>query len=561
MKRDNNIKSPTGIRLFLRMLKELGKLTPIMLLTITFGVFGFLFAAAINIIISILAVGFLTDSLVLSLNLGIGIVIACALMRGVVRYAEQLSGHYIAFRILALLRDKVFGNLRKLAPAKLDSKEKGNIISLITSDIELMEVFYAHTIAPVAIAFITSIIFISMLFKLHIAFAILAAISYVILGIILPIIFTRSSAQGSEEYRKSFANNNAYLLDTLRGVKEIIFFKKQDKIIQSVENKAKTMTQCQKSVKKYEGLSTAITDLIIMLSIFSQLFLGWYLYTTGAIEFNVMVIAVVMIASSFGSVVALSALSTTLSGTLASAKRVFDILDETPIVDEESGTKKPTGKEIVYNKVGFQYPGRNVEVIKDISFDIKNNNIVGIIGESGSGKSTIIKLLMRFYDPHKGKISIGNTEISECSISSLRNIEGLVEQSTFIYNDTVFNNICIENSKATMENVIDAAKKASIHETIMALPNEYDTVISEMGDSLSAGEKQRIALARVFLKDSDIIILDEPTSNLDVLNEAHILKSLKDNAKDKIIILVSHRDSTIGICDKVYKIENGVIAN
>lgn len=549
----------SDLKIFTRMLKELGKLTPIMLLTILFGVGGYIVASSIAVFSTLAATSLLKQGFIIPIGTAIIVIIVSAVLRGVLRYAEQLSGHYIAFRILAILRDRIFAKLRKLAPAKLDTKEKGNIVSIITSDIELMEVFYAHTIAPVMIAICTSIIFTIVLSYIHIAFGVLGGCMYILLGFVLPVVLKNRATSDAANYRKNLGKNSAFLLDSLRGLKEILFFGTGNSTKDTINKNTENMGNSAKALKKREGLGYALTDLIIVISMFACVLLGYHLYTIDAISVPELIIALVILVSSFGSVVALSALSTTLAGTVASARRVFDLLDETPVVYDVLGTQRVKDADITYQDVSFQYPGRDIKILRNINTYIGKKQSIAISGNSGSGKSTMLKLLMRFYDTNAGTLRIGSDSIYSIPTTSLRKAQVFVEQDTFLFNDTIENNIRLEKDQATTEQIVDAAKKAAIHDMITRLPNGYKTNVGELGGRLSSGEKQRIALARAFLRESHMLLLDEPTSNLDALSEAEILKSIKTHCTNQTVILVSHRESTTKICDRILKIENGCV--
>lgn len=538
-----------------RLIVELKPLAPIMLITITMGVIGFL--ASISIAgFGAAAIGnVLGDINFITFKGAVLVMILCALLRGFLRYGEQLSGHYIAFKILYILRDKIFKKLRTLAPAKLEGKEKGNLISLITSDIELLEVFYAHTIAPIAIAILTNSIVAVFLYFINPWFGVLSLIFFLIVGLAIPYFSSNLGKEAGIKYRNLFAESNNYILDSLRGLKEVLMFKSGEERINEINNKSKEINKNLDKIKAHEGIIRALTDLTIMIAIITFLVVGIMQYRSGSISFSLMLIAIVVIASSFGPVVALSNLSNTLLQTFACAERLFDLLDEEPLVEEVLNKEKISESDIEYNGVSFSYSGRSEKVFDDLSINIKKGEKVALIGESGIGKSTFIKLMMRFWDADKGEISIGGKDIRNINTKSLRDTESLVSQETYLFNESIMDNIKISNPNATFEDVKEAAKKASIHDFIETLPNGYDTKAGELGDNLSSGEKQRIGLARAFLRDGDILILDEPTSNLDTLNEGIILKSIKENSTDKTVVLISHRKSTTTICDKVLKLE------
>lgn len=544
-----------------RLIVELDSLAPIMAITITMGVLGYLAAIAIAVFGSVAIGTTLGDITFISFKSSIIVMLVCAVLRGLLRYAEQLSGHYIAFKILAILRDKVFTKLRKLAPAKLESKEKGNLISLITSDIELLEVFYAHTIAPIAIAILTNLIITIVLYLINPLFGILGAVFFLIVGFVIPYVSSMIAKEAGVEYRKDFAESNSYLLDSLRGLKEILLFNNGKKTLDKINENSINLNKSMHKIKDHEGIIRALTDLTVMIAILTFVAVGFGEYISGSISFSEMIIGIVIIASSFGPVVALSNLSNNLLHTFACAERLFDLLDEKPYVEEISGEETVESNSIEYSNVTFAYPGRIEDVLSNVSLDIKKGDKVALIGKSGIGKSTFVKLLMRFWDVNEGSIKIDNKNIKDIPTKSLRESQTLVSQETYLFDDTIMENIKIGNRNATNEEVIKAAKKVSIHNFIETLPQGYNTKVGELGGLLSSGEKQRIGLARAFVNEGNVLILDEPTSNLDTLNEAEILKSIKENCMEKTILLISHRKSTTAVCDKVFKIEDRKIIN
>ena len=444
-----------------------------------------------------------------------------------------------------------------MAPAKLEGKEKGKLISLITSDIELLEVFYAHTIAPIAIALITNSIISIVLYSINPLFGILALIFFLIVGFVIPYFSSNLGKDAGVKYRQVVGDCNNYVLDSLRGLKEVLQFKNGEERLKEINNSSKTMNESLDKIKKHEGLVRSITDLTIMSAILTFIGVSFYQYSLNNISFTSMILVTVIIASSFGPVVALSNLSNTLLQTFASAQRLFDLMDEEPQVVEVFKGEEIACASISYKNVDFSYENRDKRVFNKASIEIKKGDKIALIGESGIGKSTFVKLLMRFWDVNNGDIKINNKSIKNINTSSLRNSQTLVSQETYLFNESILDNIKLGNKNATKEEVIEAAKKASIHSFIETLPNGYETRVSELGGNLSAGERQRIGLARAFLRNSEVLILDEPTSNLDTLNEGEILKSIRENCKDKTIVLISHRKSTTAICDKTYRLEDG----
>ena len=550
------MKRRSGFQIMKRLIVELKPLAPIMLITISMGVIGFLAAIAIATFGAVAIGALMKEVTFISFKGAIIVMILSAILRGFLRYGEQLSGHYIAFKILYILRDKIFTKLRKLAPAKLEGKEKGNLISLITSDIELLEVFYAHTIAPIAIAILTNSIISIILYLINPYFGILAIVFFLIVGLVIPYFSSSFGKEAGVESRNMFGECNNYILDSLRGLKEVLMFGSGEERLREINAKSHKINKSLDKIKDHEGIIRATTDLTIMVAIITFVFVGFYKYSEGTINFTQMLVAVIIIASSFGPVVALSNLSNTLLQTFACAERLFALMDEEPLVNEVSGREDIKKSDVEYKNVTFSYPSRDKKIFDDISVKINKGDKIALIGESGIGKSTFIKLMMRFWDVNKGVISIDNKNIKNINTKSLRNKEILVSQETYLFNESILDNIKIGNVNASEEDVKKAAKKAAIHDFIESLPKGYNTKVGELGGNLSSGEKQRIGLARAFLSQGDILILDEPTSNLDTLNEGIILKSIKENCEDKTIVLISHRKSTTAVCNKTYKLED-----
>ena len=549
----------SGFKIMTRLIKVLKPLTPIMMITISFGVLGFLAAIAITTFGMIATATALNIDMGVSIKTCIAVIIACGILRGVLRYIEQYSGHFIAFTILAILRDKVFKSLRKLSPAKLESKEKGNLISVITSDIELLEVFYAHTIAPIAIAIITSIIMAVILFNINPIYGVVSALFYIIVGYLIPVISSKFGKDAGVEYRAEFAKTNSHLLESLKGIKEILLFNEGKNRLEQINKNSDVLDEKMAGIKKHEGIIKAFTDVTIMIAILTFLFISINLYNNNVVNIGQALVAIVILSSSFGPVVALSNLSNNLVQTFACAQRLFDILDEVPAVEEVDGDIELNSSHINVENVNFAYKDRLDNLLKNINLEIKPGDKIGILGESGCGKSTFLKLLMRFWDVNEGSISLDNKNIKTMPTKTLRRSQSLVTQETFLFNDTIENNIKIGKKDATKEEVIAACKKASIHEFIQTLPKGYKTNAGELGSNFSSGEKQRIGIARAFLHDADILILDEPTSNLDTLNEAEILKSINNECKDISIVMVSHRKSSVSICDKKIYVKNNTL--
>ena len=546
----------SGLKIMLRLIKILKPLTPIMMITITFGVLGFLAATAVTTFGAVAIGNILGVEMGIGLSTTIKIIIGCAILRGGLRAIEQYSGHYIAFKILAILRDQVFKALRKLSPAKLETKEKGNLISVITSDIELLEVFYAHTIAPIAIAILTSSVTAGVLYSVNPYFGLIGIGFYLIVGLVIPVASSKYANQAGLEYRNEFGNTNSFLLDSLKGIKEVLLFGAGEERINTINENSEKLNEKLKVIKQHEGIIRAFTDITIMIAILVTLYTGVKLFEAGTVNLGQVILAVVLLASSFGPTVALSNLSNNLMHTFACAQRLFNILDEVPEVEEVHGMEDLKMNDINIENVSFKYKGRNEDLLKNINLKINKGDKVAIIGKSGCGKSTLLKLIMRFWDVESGAIEIDSKNIKNIPTKSLRKVQSLVSQETFLFNDTIENNLKIGKIDASEEEIISAAKKASIHEFITTLPNGYKTNVGEIGSNLSSGERQRLGIARAFLHNPKVLMLDEPTSNLDTLNEAEILKSIKNESEDKTIIMVSHRKSSAAICDKKVYVKN-----
>lgn len=531
-----------------RLLKLVKPLRRTMVLAVAMGVLGHLCAIFVTVTGAIVITGG-------SWQMALIILPLIALLRGVFHLLEQNRNHYLAFKLLALIRDEVFGALRKLAPAKLEGHDKGNLIAILTADIELLEVFYAHTISPVFIALIVSLIMIVYIGSFHIVLGLIAFVSYIMIGIVVPLIASKMSQKYGKAFREEFGNLDAFVLDSLRGVKESIQYGSGKERLQEIQTYSSSLLEKEKKLKGAAGTSTAVTSGMILVFDILMLFASAFLFEKGLIDARGAVISVIALMSSFGPVIALANLGTGLQNTLAAGNRVLDILDEVPVVKEVSD-----GKNIQYagaecKNVCFAYDQE--EILNDFSMDIPEKGIIGIVGKSGSGKSTLLKLLMRFWDVKNGSITISDENIQKINTCSLRNNESFVTQDTVLFHDSIKNNLLIARPSATDEEVVAACKKASIHDFITSLKDGYDTNIGELGETLSGGERQRIGIARAFLHDAPLILLDEPTSNLDSLNEAVILKALKESCDEKAVLLVSHRKSTMCIADRVYSNENG----
>ena len=543
------------------MAKLIGMVRPLlgyMLLAITLGLIGHLLASFITIFAGYAALKVWGFPIAHSFAFFFVCMVVFAIARGFARYTEQSCNHYIAFKLLALIRAKAFAALRRLCPAKLEGRDKGDLISVITSDIELLEVFYAHTISPIAIATIYSVILSLFIGHIHWGLGLLALAAYVTVGVIVPVIASKTSGDLGLEFRNQSGSLSAFVLDSLRGLPETMQYGNGKKRMQQMNERTDRMNDCQEKMKRVTGLNMAVTNTAILVFDFLMLLSASYLYKEGIIAFDGIVIATLALMSSFGPVVALANLGTTLQNTFASGNRVLDILEEEPQVAEITGADQTTYGQVTIEDVTFAYEKETI--LDGVSLKVPKQGILGIVGKSGSGKSTLLKLLMRFWDVDSGKLAIADREIGKINTEDLRRMQGYMIQETHLFCDSIAENIRISKLDATREEIEEACKKASIHDFILSLPQGYDTPVGELGDTLSGGERQRIGLARAFLHDAPMMLLDEPTSNLDSLNESVILRSLREERGDKLILLVSHRDSTMRIADQVYQMKEGRVS-
>lgn len=535
----------SNFRVSIELFKQIYSLTIPMLFAIVLGSIGHLLAIGIPVLGSIALLGSLSYKNVFA------IVIVFALLRGLFRYGEQYLNHFVAFKLLAILRDKVFSALRVLSPAKLEGKDKGDLISIITSDIELLEVFYAHTISPIAIAIIVGGVGVGLLASVHIALSIIALLAYISVGFLIPLFISRYDFDVS--YRELSGDLSTFVLDSLRGLFETIQYNGTKYRLDEMLRKTTNLSNEETEMKKRKATSTALTQSVILSFDFIMLITASFLYSNGFIDFEGFLFSFVLLMSSFGPFVSLSDLGMGLQNTFASGNRVLDLLEELPVTRDVLDGVDIKFNGASMNDVSFSYDA--TDVLSHVDMDFTSNSVIGIMGKSGSGKSTILKLLMRFWSVDSGSVNLSDTNVEEINTESLRKNESLVSQDTYLFNDSIMNNLLIANYNASDEEVVQAAKKAMIHDLIMKLPNGYDSSVGELGDMLSAGERQRIGMARAFLHDAPFMLLDEPTSNLDSLNEAVILKSIHESKDNKTIIIVSHRKSTMNIADVVYKMD------
>lgn len=542
-----------GIKIMWGLLGLLRPLAHVMVFCVALGTLGFFCAIAITV----LAVNLLLTAMELSpwsltFAAGGAIMAVCAVARALLRYGEQTCGHYIAFKLLAVIRDKVFAALRRLAPAKLEGKGRGDLISLITSDIELLEVFYAHTIAPVCIAVLVSLSMTVLIGSFHPLLGLLAGISYLLVGCVIPLATSRIGRRQGMEVRNQLGELNSYVLESLRGLRESLQYAQDGARAHEMERKTEQLNQLQKQLKRHEAAASSWSGGAVMALTLAMLGVGMVLNVT----FPVLLLTTVMLSSSFGPVLALANLSATMDQTLASGERVLALLEENPETEEVLTGQCPDFSGAEVKHLTFSYGSE--EILHDLSAQFSKGKIIAVTGKSGSGKSTLLKLLMRFWSAPAGSVLISDTDVGKIPTQHLRHLESYMIQDTDLFHDSIADNIRIGKLDASKAEIEAAARKAALHDFILTLPQGYDTPVGELGDTLSGGERQRIGLARAFLHEAPFLLLDEPTSNLDSLNEGVILKALRESqAVGRTVILVSHRKSTWSIADYVYRIESG----
>ena len=481
-----------------------------------------------------------------------------AVLRAVLRYGEQACNHFIAFKLLALLRDRVFRALRRLAPAKLEGRDKGDLITVITSDIELLEVFYAHTISPALIALLFSGIMVLFIGGYHPLLGLLALAAYGVVGIVVPLVTSRAAGQDGLRFRKDSGALAAFVLDSLRGLPETLQYGAGQTRLREMQERTNKLSEEEARLKRNAGRNTAATQLILWTFDLAMLSAASALYLRGAVGLDGVLIPTIALMSSFGPTVALASLGATLQNTFAAGNRVLDILEEVPRVRDIHGHPDVTFGGAGAEGVTFGYGDETI--LQDVSVPVPQGQTIGIVGRSGSGKSTLLKLFLRFWQVQQGRVQISGCNVETINTHNLRRMQGLVTQGTHLFRDSIRNNLLIAKPDATDEELQTACRKASIHDFIAALPQGYDTPVGELGDTLSGGERQRLGLARAFLHDAPFLLLDEPTSNLDSLNEAVILRALEGEHGKRTVVLVSHRASTMGIADTVYSVENGRVS-
>lgn len=555
-----------GFNIMRGLIVMLKPLTHVMALCICLGTLGYFCASAVTVLgVNLLLTIMEISPWNITFAAGAAAMLVCAAGRALLRYGEQMCGHFIAFRLLAIIRDNVFGALRRLAPAKLEGKGRGSLISLITSDIELLEVFYAHTVAPVCIAVIFSGVMTIFIGSFHAALGALACVSYIFIGCVIPLASSKMGRAAGMKARSEFGELNSYFLESLRGIKETLQFGQVENRAEEIADRTDKLNGLQKAVKKHDGAAASWSGAAVMVFMLAMIAAGAALN----VSFDSLVLTAAAFSASFGPVLALSNLSAAMDQTLAAGERVLSLLEEEPETVDIIGGSEPDFKGALVKDLSFSYKSDSFDaggadsaekqILSGVSMEFPIGKIVAVTGRSGSGKSTLLKLLMRFWSAKDGSVNISDENIENINTGYLRRLESYMTQETDLFHDSIGDNIRVGRLGASQADVEEAAKKASVHDFITTLPQGYDTPVGELGETLSGGERQRIGLARAFLHDAPFMLLDEPTSNLDSLNEGVILKALADsagNGSEKTIVIVSHRKSTLGVADISYKMEN-----
>ncbi|MBU5669448.1 ABC transporter ATP-binding protein/permease [Peptoniphilus sp. MSJ-1] len=537
------------------LLKLVSNLKIQMICAIFFGALGHIFATLIPGLGGLyLAKLILKEEI--NFKMAVLSIIGLGIIRAIFKYIEQLFNHYVAFKTLATIRDKVFKKLRELSPAKMQEKNKGELISIITADIELLEVFYAHTISPVCIALIHSFVFFMILLKYSYIYSLILLLFHLILAIIVPIITEKSARNIGKIQRGDLSRLNSKILETFKGLKEIINYNYEDKRLEEINNLTKKLNQSTKKLSQKSANNFSITSAIIIFSNFVFIMAASILFIEGKVDEVGLIFPFAIFISSFGPTSALSSLANNLVLTFACGERVLGLFNEKPVVEENIEGEKIEYDNLSTRDLCFSYDDK--KLIEKFNLDLKLDEVIGLSGKSGCGKSTIIKLIMRFFDPDKGEILINNNNLKNINTTNLRDNISYTSQETHLFKGTIRENLLIAKEDATEEELIEASKKANIYEFIRSLDKGFDTEIVKENKLLSTGQIQRLALARMFLRKSKLYILDEPTANIDALNEGIILKSLHDEKKNKTIIISSHRKSSLRICDEIIKFNRGM---
>ena len=484
--------------------------------------------------------------------------VACTVLIPITYYFEMFKGHDVAYHLLAILRTEMFGEIQRLSPAKLTGERKGDIISTLMADVDTLEIFFAHMIAPIATAVVCTVFSLTFIAVRSPSLALIVIPLYAYVGVISPMLIAKAGRDKGRQYRRDLGDLKSYILDSLRGLKEVLIFRNGQERLDNIDQRGRRMNRLQLGISRQNALLMSVPNFIIQLSrIIAFAVCGAMTAKNGLTPYNAIVL-MLMVPSTFDPLTQLSTSTTGLIQTFGAAERVFALIDEPAQVEDTGTLEFPDRVEsVAFENVSFTYPGTKTKVLDHFSLTVRGGENVGIMGQSGCGKTTMMHLLLRFYDPDEGAVKVNGTDIREFTLAGLRRGISMMQQDTFLFNDTLANNIKLGKPEASDEEVIAAAKRESIHDLIMTLPEKYETKAGELGGRLSGGEKQRIGIARTLLKDSELMLFDEPTSSLDILNEKGLLKTIDENFADKTVLMISHRNSTLGACSRVCRIRGG----
>lgn len=543
-----------SLRLVARLINFMKKLLPIILLAVFFAVFGFLITVYIPA--KIISLGFDAVNGQKIKIISLIILVVLAISRGLFRYGEHYFGHYVAFKVLADFRREIFSKLRRLAPSKLDSQDSGALLKLIGEDVEALEVFFAHTLAPITTGTIVSIILIIYYLQYNILLALIAVIVYFTLAVIIPNVFSnklKPHLEVQQKYRKSYTS---YFLESLRGMKDLLQLGVEKERFKNLERESKIVNKKERNVAKLNFLQFSFSFLTIGFGVLAFAFVDFILVNKNVISVKGAVITLVVFSSSFAPFLELSRLPLGFGRALQAAKQTFSLLDENEPVGNDGSKEIEKINEIKFENVDFSYPKRDKMIFENLNLHFEDEKIVGLVGESGSGKSTLMKMVMKWYMAKSGKISLNEEDILEIDSRKLQEKIAYIPQFPQIFSQTIRENLVLGNDKITDEEILEIAEKCRLKDVILSTENGLDTKINSEKIIFSSGEMQRLELMRALLKRADVYIFDEPTSNLDTLNESIILNLIKENCKG-MVFLISHRMSTVSFSDVVYRVENG----
>lgn len=550
--------SKKRLAMFLRLLGLVRFLWGFLILGVILGLLGSLCAALIPVVGSYALLSYLQGNSGIQLGTFLGILLLLAVLRGLLRYGEAISSTHVANTGLATLRDRLFTALRKMGPGQFSRKDQGNLVSVLTSDIELLEVFYAHTLGPI-LSTALYVCFLSVFIgTFHPVLGLLALCGYIVVGFVIPYITAKAGSGIGHRIRNLSGALSGTILENIQGLSETLQYGGSKERLGKMNDETASILREEKQLQRNTGFSRGFTDGTVIFFDVCMLLVSGVLYRKGIVGFGGVLIPTITVIGSFEPCLELASLGSHITKTFGAGRRILAILDETPAVSDIEGQAEIQFEGATVENVSFSLDG--YPVLLDASLNIPKNAIIGLTGPSSSGKSILLKLLMRFWKTEEGCVRISQTSIEQVNTENLRRMESLMSQETFLFRDSIRNNVGIAKLDATQAEIEAACKKASIHDFIMRLPQGYDTMVGGAEDCLSGGERQRIGLARAFLHGAPFLLLDEPTSNLDSFNEAVILRSLHNQRKDKTILLVSHRNSALCIADKVYSVERGSVA-